>query len=96
MLRSSNPTGYDWWTLGAQKGVEQPPYVIREGGRWWRTPPLNDMSDNDLALVRSLPRLEFGMRRCMDYLNRRNKHFRELPLWRWLERRAAAEGKGDA
>jgi len=79
--------GADWWTIGAQGGVSQPPYVVRWRGRWYRTLHLKAAGDpartilaDTLAWVRALPHLERGARRCMDYLTRTGKHFDDLPL----------------
>lgn len=78
--------GYTWWTMGAQKGVYQPPYAVKWRGRWWRThnmtAPTGEprLSSDDLARIRALPQLPYGNRRVLDYLSRTHKHFRDLPL----------------
>lgn len=76
-----NAAGKDWWTVGAQKGVQQPPYVVRCWGQWWRTVPLSEMSDVERELLRLIPQLPFGVRRCMDHLTRKRKKFSDLPIF---------------
>jgi len=82
--------GVTWFTLGAQKGLDQPPYAVRWRGRWYRTLPLHasgvfdptatSMSDPMRAWIEDQPRLDFGLRRVLDYLIRTGKRFSDLPL----------------
>jgi len=80
-------TGYAAWNYGAQKGVFQPPYIVRWRGRWWRTLPLSappgqsHLSPGDVDAIRALGALPFGMRRCMDYLARTQRQFSALPIY---------------
>ena len=73
--------GCAWWTLGAQKGIAQPPYVVRHRGRWYRTRPENDLSLVEQNALAAMERLDYGERRCLDYLNRMRKNFNDLPFW---------------
>lgn len=86
--RPMNTEGCDWYTVGAQKGIAQPPYVVRLRGKWYRTLPLSQpvdcgpsMDAETKAAIDAMPHLEFGARRCLDYLERTRKHFADLPLW---------------
>jgi len=89
MPKESTKMGYDWWTVGAQKGIEQPPYVVRWKNRWWRTKPVScapeGSPENMSPLVKSaldaMGRLPFGVRPCLDYLERTRKRFSDLPLF---------------
>ncbi len=86
MTDPSSQSGHTWWTIGAQKGIYQPPYAVKWHGRWWRThymtAPTGEprLSSDDIARIRALPQLPYGQRRVLDYLSRTNKHFRDLPL----------------
>ncbi len=79
-MKYKNYEGKDWWTFGAQKGVAQPPYVIRSRGRWYRTIDRSAMDTEQLRAIGNMPELDFGARRCTDYLVRTGKHFKDLPL----------------
>ena len=83
-----NATGADWYTFGAQKGVAQPPYIVRWHGKWYRTLPLSQspecgasMDPATRAAIEAMPHLEMGARRGLDCLIRAGKRFDDLPLW---------------
>lgn len=78
--------GAAWWTVGAQKGVGQPPYMVRWRGRWDRTLPVADPSGPSMhpdtrAVVCAMPVLECDVRRCLDDRSRTRKRFQDLLLW---------------
>lgn len=78
--------GVAWWTVGAQGGIVQPPYVMRWKNRWYRTLPLHNpdgesVDEETKKFVYSQPILDFGVRRCLDYLESRKMQFRDLPLF---------------
>jgi hypothetical protein len=92
-MKKMNKTGAAWYTPGSQQGIIQPPYVVRWRGRWYRTLPLSQpveagpsMDAATRLAIESMPRLEMGVRRCLDYLIRTNKRVNELPLWTAAER----------
>lgn len=73
--------GRVWFTHGAQKYVGLPPYALRLNGRWYRTKGRDRLSGVERTFFNSLPLLDFGLRRCLDYLNRSGKKFSDLPIF---------------
>jgi len=69
------------YTIGAQGGVFQPPYVIRYKNKWYRTEILNNLSVEQARSISAMPRLDYGVSRCTNYLIRTHKKFSDLYLW---------------
>ena len=81
-----NRRGYFWWTHGAQGSVEQPPYAIRDHGRWYRVhkghrPQKHCPLCGGVCCLDSMAILQFGVPRLVSYLVRTRKRFRDLPYW---------------
>jgi hypothetical protein len=74
-----------WWTHGAQQGVVQPPYAVKFRGRWWRTKPAasnhgDSLTAEERGIVQALPKIPYGVRKVLDYLERTRRRFSDLPL----------------
>jgi len=78
-MKYKQKMGCVWFTVGAQGGEYQPPYAIFYKNRWYHTNPSNLLTDQERTIINTLPRLDYGVIRCMDYLSRNNKHFNDLP-----------------
>ncbi len=64
-----------WFTAGAQKGVNQPDYALKLRGRWYHI----RFDEVTRTALKDWPRMKLGLRRILDYLDRTNKHFSDLP-----------------
>lgn len=81
--------GWDvYFQPGFCGGLIQPGFVVRWGGRWYRTKNRTNPTDrtdvlsaHDASVITlTLPRLEFGNSKFHEYLTRSGKKWSDVPL----------------